>query len=296
MNNLCRLGATLRGRAVVGGDARLKVLTPSEHAPPRPMPRRRATPAPPGCLITKATCRGSSRTCRGSSRTCRRTCCAASRTCCAASRTCCAASRASGRTCRGASRACGSGAAVPRRVAAGGDRRDPCGHALAKRQRACADIGTEQIPDRYLSPRTLKFRLDVLAELPPGFFATFWGILFGFPVLGLRGDLSARAFVPPPPAGSVISPSRFFLLLLQSLLDRSFDPRSYPHLARLGIELCCRPRRPARSGLRRLLRRRHVLLRPARAAFRDREPRFARCPNFLAEFVLVRGRVRAMRR
>ena len=87
-----------------------------------------------------------------------------------------------------------------------------------------------------------------------------------------------------------------FLLLLQSLLDRSFDPRSYPRHARPGLELFYRPRRPRRSGLRRLLRRRCVLLRPARAVFRDREPRFARCPSFLAELVLVRGRVRAMRR
>jgi hypothetical protein len=48
-------------------------------------------------------------------------------------------------------------------------------------------------------------------SFPQGFFATFWAVLLGFPVLAvlrLRGETSARAFVPPP-ADSAISPSRF---------------------------------------------------------------------------------------
>ena len=193
----------------------------------------------------------------------------------------------------------------------GGGRRDCRRHALAKRQRACADIGTEQIPDRYLTPRTVKFRLDVLAELPPGFFATFWEVLFGFPVLGLRANSSPRAFLPPPtrsaafsvfvPTGSAAcsvfvptgSAACSVFAPTGSAACSVFRSSFLSIHARLGIELL---RRPSRSRLRRLLRCRRVLLRPARAVFRDREPRFARCPSFLAELVLVRGRVRAMRR
>ena len=72
----------------------------------------------------------------------------------------------------------------------GGGCRDRGRHALAKRQRVCADIGAEQIPDRYLSPRTLKFRLDVLAELPPGILRNILGSLVRLSCFGL-----ARRFI-----------------------------------------------------------------------------------------------------